>query len=158
MNIRKIAGTSAVILAAATVLACGSGDFDDPTKKDGQAGSSTTSGGTTVTTSKAPKGKTYAPLGPADIKLTVKVLSRQCFGSAGCNVEFRISGLTFSKELDPEAEYEVTYTYKGLEDPVESRLTLQGADGKYEVEETEYGQTKRKSDKITAVVTSVEKM
>ncbi|NED54627.1 hypothetical protein G3I24_27495 [Micromonospora aurantiaca] len=95
---------------------------------------------------------------PADFKLTVKQLDKQCFGSAGCNLEFRISKVTYSgPDLDPSATYEISYTYKGLSDPMTGTFEMTG-DGSYSVDKTEYGQTSSSSKKVTAVVTEVEKM
>lgn len=154
MKIRKIS-IAAFAATALIALGCGAGstvDSSDPvvTGAPVAAGDST----------KAPE-KAKAPaavLTPKDITLKVKVLSKQCFGSAGCHLEMRISSVTVAPgKLDPSASYEITYRYDGLEDPVENRFVLDGT-GKGEVSETEFGSTKRKSDKVTAVVTSVEKL
>lgn len=61
-------------------------------------------------------------------ELTVKTLEKKCFGSAGCNMTFRIevaaSDPTIS--LDPSKTYELTYEIKGSEDPYVNTLTLEG--------------------------------
>lgn len=155
MKIRKIS-IAAFAAVALIALGCGAGntvDSNDPVITD--KGAVATSGATPG--SKAPE-KPAAILTPKDITLKVKILERQCFGSAGCNVEMRISSFEITPgKLDPNASYEITYEYKGLTDPVENRFTLDG-NGTGQVDETEFGSTKRKSDKITAVVTSVEKL
>ncbi|AYF32024.1 hypothetical protein CSH63_32230 [Micromonospora tulbaghiae] len=108
-----------------------------------------------TTTDAAP---TYGQPKPADFKLTVKQLDKQCFGSAGCNLEFRISEVAYSgPDLDPSATYEISYAYKGLSDPMTGTFEMAG-DGSYSVDKTEYGQTSSSSKKVTAVVTEVEKM
>lgn len=158
--ISKKIGTIALAATALVALGCSSG-FPDPDKEGGTwEGARSASPGTSTSVSVSPSVSASAsyPVTAKDIKLTVKVLERQCFGSAGCNVQFRINTLTYTVDLDPEATYEVTYSYKGLEDPVENRLTLDGSTGRYEFEETEFGQTANRSAKITAVVTGVEKM
>lgn len=100
--------------------------------------------------------KTYHVPTPAEFKLTVKELDKQCFGSAGCNLEFRISNVTYTGgPLDPDAQYEITYEFKGLEDPMLGTFVLSG-DGSYSIDSSEFGQTKRSKDKVTAKVTAVE--
>lgn len=118
----------------------------------------TTGAAAPVTTAPAPAKPAAKAPAPADFKLTVKELEKQCFGSAGCNLQFRISKVAYTgPELDPDATYEVSYAYKGLSDPMTGTFTLQG-DGSYEVAELEFGQTKRSSVKVTAIVTAVEKL
>lgn len=156
MNVKKI-GSIAAAATALIALGCSSG-FPDSDKSGGTwKGESSPSAKVPLPTAKAPDKKSY-PVTAKDITVTVKVLKRQCFGSAGCNVEFRINTLTYRVPLDPNATYEVTYSYRGLSDPVENRLTLDGSTGRYEYDETEYGQTKNRASKITAVVTGVETM
>lgn len=155
MKIRKIS-IAAFAATALIALGCGAGstvDSNDPVVTN--EGNVAASG---AATGKAPEKLKYPVVTPKDITLKVKILERQCFGSAGCNVEMRISSVEVKPGiLDPKASYEITYEYKGLTDPVENRFTLDG-DGSGQVDETEFGSTRRKSDKITAVVTSVEKL
>jgi hypothetical protein len=47
-----------------------------------------------------------------DFKLSVKTLSKQCFGSAGCNLTYRVD-VSLAKTLDPDVEYEVVYEVRG---------------------------------------------
>lgn len=90
---------------------------------------------------------------PADFKLVVKALKKQCFGSAGCNVTFRIVVTYNGPALDPSTEYQVTYAVKGGEDPQSNTFTVTGTD--YTYDEQEFIQTARASAKLTAVVTDV---
>lgn len=149
MNRTKI-GTIALAATALIALGCGAGPSDSA--KD-------VSTGTSVAPAKGkpqPTPSKHHPI-PQEITLAVKVTSKKCFGSAGCNLEFRINELKYIGEpMDPDASYEVSYTYKGLEDPMEGTLTLYG-NGKFEVSDTEFGSAK-KTAKITATVTAVEKM
>lgn len=129
----------------------------------------TSSPATTVTvTAPAPAAKTTAPPPPPattqapkataptvkDFKLTVKTLTKQCFGSAGCNVTFRILVAYSGPELDPSKTYEVLYEVRGGEDgPIANKLTVQG--GESSVDEEEMVSTAKSSAKLTAVVTDV---
>jgi len=96
----------------------------------------------------------YTPT-PSDFKLTVKTLSKECFGSAGCNLTFRI-GVGYSGEpLDPSTTWEVVYEVRGGEDgPQINTLTIQGTD--YQVDREEFASTSSSSKKLTARVTSVD--
>ena len=107
---------------------------------------------TPTNTPPPPAPKVVAPT-VKDFKLTVKTLTKQCFGSAGCNVTFRILVAYSGPALDPGKTYEVLYTVKGGEDPVENKLTVSG--GESSVDEEEMVSTSKSSAKLTAVVTDV---
>lgn len=95
---------------------------------------------------------------PKEIKLTIKITKKQCFGSAGCLVDFRIGDLTYSGDnMDPDKDYEVVYEVKGLKDPYTNTLTLHG-NGRFEYQEEENGQTSTTKVSLKAVVTSVEEL
>lgn len=145
MRTRLITAVAAVAVGI-TLLACGSGATNGDT-----VGSGSTAGAQTQITPAAAKPTYHTPV-PADFKLTVKVIAKECFGSAGCNVTFRID-LTGGGELDPDKTYELTYEVKGGEDPLINTLTVTGK--QYEREDKEYIQTSSSSKKLTAVVTSV---
>ncbi|MER7165289.1 hypothetical protein ABT336_04310 [Micromonospora sp. NPDC000207] len=88
-----------------------------------------------------------------DFRLKVKVLRKQCFGSAGCNVNFRVDVTYTGAELDPSTTYEVTYQVKGAEDPIVNTFEVTGSSASVESEEST--STARSGDRLTAVVTSV---
>ncbi|MEV4198496.1 hypothetical protein [Micromonospora globbae] len=89
-----------------------------------------------------------------DFKLKVKVLRKQCFGSAGCNVTYRIDvTYTGDGDLDPSKTYEVTYQVKGAEDPIINTFEVTGDSAS--VQQEEMASTRRSGDKLTAVVTDV---
>lgn len=157
MNLKNTLTTAGVALAAITALACGAGD-PTPSNKPIATGAPATGTSTATKAADKPAPLKYAMPKPAEIKLTVKVLEKQCFGSAGCNLQFRISKVTYTGSgLDPEATYEVSYSYKGLESPQQGTFALSG-DGQAELETLEFGSTGSSSKKVTAVVTDVEKM
>lgn len=88
-----------------------------------------------------------------DIKLTAKVIRKACFGSAGCNLSYRID-LTYSgASLDPGNTYQVTYKVYGPEDgPQIDTLTLQG--DQYTAQE-ETAQTRSSQVDLRVVITDV---
>lgn len=92
---------------------------------------------------------------PDEFTVEMKVKSKQCFGSAGCNVtvapELSYVGVT---ELDDGALYEITYEITGGEDGGVIETT-EMVGGEYPAEETMVS-TSSSSAKIAAEVTSVE--
>ncbi|SCG76588.1 hypothetical protein [Micromonospora coxensis] len=88
-----------------------------------------------------------------DFKLAVKVLRKQCFGSAGCNISYRIDVTYTGSGLDPAKTYEVTYEVRGGEDPMINTFEVTGDTAS--VPQEEHGSTRRSGDKLTAVVTDV---
>lgn len=69
----------------------------------------------------------------SDIKVTTKIRSKQCFGSAGCSVEVDVSlGFTIPDPGRLASDYDVTYRIIGDESgPVIETTTLY-ANGKYD--------------------------
>lgn len=87
----------------------------------------------------------------SDFKVTLKELSRDCFGSAGCSITYR-PRLTMPSGLDPDTTYEITYRIRGGDSPETGTIRL--ADGQYERSEDTIGTPA--GAKLTAVVTDVE--
>lgn len=91
-----------------------------------------------------------------DFTLEPKILSQECFGSAGCLVEFRVE-LTYIKDfgqgLDPDITYEITYELHGAEDPYINTLELTGT--QYSTEESESVSTVSSDAELTIEVVSV---
>lgn len=90
-----------------------------------------------------------------DFVIKLKVTSKQCFGSAGCNVTTKASvSYVGSGSTDDLPSYiDITYKIKGAEDPYTA--TIQMEDGQY-TPDTAILSTRRSSAKLTAVVTAVE--
>lgn len=101
-----------------------------------------------------PAAPAYSTPKPKDIKLTVVVRSKQCFGSAGCNITYRADA-GWSLMFDPSITYDVTYSVRGGEDgPVVNTMTITGDN--YQRAEEEMVSTSSKNVKLTAVTTRVE--
>lgn len=94
---------------------------------------------------------TASKLAAANFSLTVHTTSKDCFGSAGCNVDYEIKA-TLSA---PAAECSITYDVLGLEDTQTGTLQLH-ADGTYDQDSYQSGQTSTSSKKLTAKVTEVD--
>lgn len=65
----------------------------------------------------------YVPK-PEDFRLEPLVVESRCFGSAGCNVTFRIELEYQGGALEPGSEWEVIYEVRGGEDPYRNSLTV----------------------------------
>ena len=91
----------------------------------------------------------------ADFEIKLKITSKQCFGSAGCNVTTKAS-VTYTGVYDLDelpSLIDITYKIKGAEDPYTATIEME--DGKYSAD-TAVLSTRRSSSKLIAVVTSVE--
>jgi len=88
------------------------------------------------------------------LQLTVKTKSKECFGSAGCVVEFTIKasvapGVRLAESCD------VTYEVHGLSQTQTHTLTVK-SDKTYEQDAYQSGDTSGSDKKLTAKVTEVE--
>jgi hypothetical protein len=152
--------TTALIamLAIATLSACGSSSSSGSQPSISSNTSSAPAPVDSPTEESTPEPEqTGSVLSAQNITLAVKITSKKCFGSAGCNVEYRIKPATAVSK--PFAEtYEVTFTVKGDESgPIIGSFVV-AEDGSIEdASDLEgYASTPRASTKITARVTSVE--
>ena len=90
-----------------------------------------------------------------DFDLTVKTLSKECFGSAGCNIEFRIE-LAYngnSDRLDPDGVYELTYEIRGGDDPYINTMRIEG--DQYMTDESEFIGTPSSDSELRAEVVDI---
>lgn len=90
----------------------------------------------------------------ADLTLTVKITQRECFGSAGCNVQYTVRLATARKITEP---YTVTYTVHGFDDGDQIGTLNVADDGTYEQDPYMAGSVKSAKTKLTVKVTEVEK-
>lgn len=86
--------------------------------------------------------------------LKITELSRQCFGSAGCNVSFTVE-LSRTREftLDPAKTYKLVYSIEGAEDAYSNNLTITG--DQYEHPGEEFVEVKTKKTALKATPTAV---
>jgi hypothetical protein len=114
--------TNAIIIAsAAAVIAAivATGIVVVQTRDNGDSKPATTASKSTpdadVTDAAADTAPTYAALDADSFTIDLKTKSRQCFGSAGCNltVEPDLTIAVDSESVDPDAVYEITYEIHG---------------------------------------------
>lgn len=95
-----------------------------------------------------------AALAPRNIKLGIRVRSKACFGSAGCNVTVQIDPSYVGNQDVTAGSWEMTYEIRGVEDgPVIETMTLES--GTFSFPEEQMVGTTSSSSPITAVVTEV---
>ncbi|MEU8242250.1 hypothetical protein AB0C07_28700 [Actinoplanes missouriensis] len=92
-------------------------------------------------------------LSVSDLKLTPKVVKKQCFGSAGCNVSVKVEVGYDGPALSPDDTWEVTYEVTGDESgPIIGTFELAGE--RYDQNEISMS-TRSSKSKIGIKVTDV---
>lgn len=99
------------------------------------------------------KAPTYVEPEAEDFELTVNTLEQSCFGSAGCNVTFRVTLGYGGGPLDPDQVYELTYEVQGGEDPMIRTMEIQG--DSYTHNEQDRISTPSSDAELVAVVTKI---
>lgn len=145
-------GLGAAVVAA-TLLACGSGgDKQEVNAPPPATAGAQTSGAASATPAKP------AALKPADFKFVVKVVSKECIPSYGCNVVWRVQTVNVQKSLlDKDKKYEVSWKLGGSKELTEGTVTVNG-DGTWEEEfiPEHISVTADKNKKLTLTATAVE--
>lgn len=91
-------------------------------------------------------------LGPEDIAIRVKILSKRCLGSLGATVFFRIQP-TYRDAANVVGSYEVTYEVTGGTDPIVNTFEIK--DNQVRYQNKEFASTPTCSPRLTAKVTHV---
>lgn len=104
-----------------------------------------------------PAGPVYVTLSKTNVTVTLKILTKDCFGDAGCNVTYRpvLTQLVPAGSFDPTVTYDVTYQVRGGSDGAQVD-TLYVTGDKYESPSDGIAQTGSSGVNLTAVVTAVE--
>lgn len=142
------------ILGLVAVASQFAGDKDaSPTSPDRGSTSALSDAPAIAPAPPAPEPVAYVPK-PSDFSLAVKILEKDCFGSAGCLITYRIDVSYGGPALDPATEYEVIYEVSGDEDgPITNTFTVQGDSASVDKEED--ASTKNSKVKLTAKVIEV---
>lgn len=114
----------------------------------------------TTTTATAPVEDTAEPEADPvpftvnDFKLRVKILSEECFGSAGCSVEFRVLPTYVGSGTYEDRTVEITCKVTGLSDAQTNTFEL--TNGEYDQYDVEgYGDIPSSNTKLKAKIISV---
>jgi hypothetical protein len=90
-----------------------------------------------------------------DFVVGVKVKKKECFGSAGCLITFRIDPTYIGDDLADGSSVEVTYKVKGAEGGYTNTFTMD-SDGTAHLDSAEDIQTASSKTKLSAIVTDVD--
>lgn len=147
-------GAGAVILIALTIL--GTLAITHHDKPEAAASPTPASAWDLEQAAPAPTETTPAPgptLAATDLTLTPKITKKQCFGSAGCNVQIKVEVGYDGPTLSEDDTWEVTYQVTGDESgPIVGTFELTGT--KYDQDEISLS-TKSSKTKISVKVTDV---
>jgi len=99
-----------------------------------------------------PASAPYTP-SPRDFTLFIRILKKECFGSAGCNVTFRINPTYDGPTLPDDQKLTVTYEVTGGEEPKVNSFEMTGNEATFDSEE--FIGTRSPSAKLRARVTDV---
>lgn len=154
-QIRNAIVVTVAALALAGAVACSGGATPTDPANHTTGATRTPTAEPTKTPTKKPTAATRAAgaLTKSDIQLTVKTTKKDCFGSAGCNVDYKISAAL--EEGVAYQECDVTYDVHGLEDTQTGTLELH-TDGTYNQDGYQSGSTSSSSKKLTAKVTDID--
>lgn len=149
MNRTRVAWTALAGAIVGLVLVACSGAPSGPSRTVG-----TPDPVASAVTSVEPAKASYGTPTVKDFSLKVKTLKKACFGSAGCNVTFRVElSRVGSVVLDPDKTYDLTYDITGGEDPFTNTLEITG--DKYSYDDEEFISTKSSKSVLKAFITSV---
>jgi hypothetical protein len=151
-----IAGLVVLLIATAAVAVYGWTRPLAPASGSPATTTRTTTPATAVVTT--PPKPVYTPPSAADFALTVKVLKKTCFGSAGCNINYNIEVMYTGKPTEPGQTWDVTYEITGGDDPQINTFQFTSTSStEYNVlvPREEHIQTPSSDSVLTATVTAV---
>lgn len=92
-----------------------------------------------------------------DWKITIKVLKKTCFGSAGCNVQYRIKPeFVGDRSSYPDSgTVEITYEVNTEDGPAVNTFEVDLSSDKATFPEKEFGQTSSENTKLKGKITDV---
>lgn len=120
--------TLAPLAAALLLTGCGGGGASAAESPAGDADITAQPTFTTWTP------ETHTPT-PGEFTVGTSVLKKECFGSAGCNVTYRIKPGYTGPILDSSQSFTVTYTVLGGEDQQQGSFTITGEQANFSDEE-----------------------
>lgn len=95
-----------------------------------------------------------AAMAPRNLKIAIRTRSKECFGSAGCNVTIQIDPSYVGTQDVSTGSWEITYEIRGGEDgPLVETMTLE--DGTFSFPAEQNLGTTSSTAKLEAVVTNV---
>lgn len=96
-----------------------------------------------------------AALAPRNLKLGLQVRSKECFGSAGCNLTVQIDPSYVGSQDVSEGSWDITYEIRGgVDGPIVETMTLES--GSFSFPEEQLVSTRSSGTKLKAVVIRVQ--
>jgi hypothetical protein len=153
-----LACTAGVVVVAVIVLAISLNTGSAPTSRTAttscttalceQVGNQPPTPAATTTTTQAP-----IPPTPTSFTLTVTILTQECFGSAGCDLTYRVTPQYTGPPTS--GQWTITYTVAGTEDPTVGSFTYDADTGQAMINTQNAAQTKTSKVTLTATPTTV---
>ena len=151
--IRPTVGGAAAVIILGLTAGC-AGDGQTLTGRPLPVASASNPTAEAATTTTADTGLRYTTPTKRDFRITLKILTKDCFGDAGCNLTYRpqLTNLSWV-DFDPSITYDVTYEVRGGQDGAQLD-TLQVTGSQYQSSEGA-ASTATSAAKLTAVIISV---
>lgn len=108
----------------------------------------------TSTTTEAPAPEFTAK--QKDFKVSLKILDKECFGSAGCLIGYRVELGYTGPTIPDEQSYEISFRITGAEDEILGTLTTHGT--KYDIPDNEHLSTKSTSYNLKVSIVGIERV
>jgi hypothetical protein len=148
MTFKSVSAVIAVVIGLALVSGCGA-DAGTPTAPPSSSTSSTAA--PVAATTSAP---TKLPA-KTDFAIGVTILSKKCFGTAGCNLTYRIDPSYTKTSLGKTAPAQITYQVLGGSDGPQINSFTMGSDGVASYKQEESIRTAKSADTLTVEVLEV---
>ncbi|MGA4989301.1 hypothetical protein ACWCOT_04185 [Nonomuraea bangladeshensis] len=140
----------ALSLAALALLAGGCGSQSRARLSDAPSSTAASPSAAAVEVESEP---TPAMPSPSDFTLSIRILEKECFGSAGCNLTYRIKPVYTGPDLADDQDLTVTYEVRGGEEEQINSFKMIGTEAEFDAEE--FIQTRSAASKLKAKVTDV---
>ena len=148
---RKLLSATA---AALLLVACGGPAEPAPTVTVTTTATATTTVTVTAKPTQPPAPKTFDGK-PEDFIMSLTVTEMKCFGSAGCNVNYRIDPPSYqgTAQFPSTGSVEVLYEIQGATDVIKGKFVVKG--GKVNWDDTGFCSVANADAVLTPVVTTV---
>ena len=153
---RAFITAAGIVMLSTGLVACAGGEDGAPTAEPA-ATVTVTETVTTIPDAPAEAEETVADTSyvpkPSDFKIGVRVRSKECFGSAGCIIEYQIDPQYVGSQSLGDGSYDVTYEVRGGTDPIINTFQIDSGSASYDQEEM--ADTSSAGARLTARVTDV---
>lgn len=153
---RAIMSAAGVLILSTSLVACSA---EEPASSAATPAATVTVTETVTTIPDAPEeteetvaDTSFVPK-PSDFKIGIRIRSKECFGSAGCNVIFQIDPQYVGSQSLGDGAYDVTYEVRGGSDTIINTFQIDGGSASFD--EEEMADLRSAGVRLTAKVTDV---